>query len=85
MRVSTQVARIVSAIHQKIRMLKFSGAVPRSEPKILRTDSYPPAVSMSATRTWPVTCLVKPTLAPRSTKNVASVTMKLGNFVFTTT
>ena len=36
------------------------------------------------TRTVPVICFVTPRFTPWRTKKVASVTMKLGSFVFTT-
>src|SRR5829696_4852407 len=54
-------------------------------PKMLSQKSYPCAWSRPSTTTWPANSFEKLSLAPISTKNVPSVTIKLGSRVFSTT
>src|SRR6266550_1130282 len=73
---------MVIAIHHSTFTLK-SYCV-RSPAKNFRADSNPLALSMSWIAVWPVSLSVPAAFTPWRTKNVASVTMKLGSFVLTT-
>src|SRR5262249_55086939 len=82
-RASTQAATTVRPSHHMVATLSpyFGHTV---DAKILCANEKPEAWSMSSIETPPVILVVSPASIPRSMKNVPSVTMKLGSFVFTT-
>src|SRR6202158_2415531 len=82
-RLSTHVATTVMAIHQSTAVWKLYGAK-KVLPKIACALANPGAWSDTSNRTVLVRRSVTPTFTPLRTKNVASVMMKLGSLVRTT-
>ena len=76
---------IVSPIHQRTLTLKSYCVSSRtSRPAAVAPSRSPPARVDVSDRRLPVSCSVPAALTPWRTKNVASVTMKLGSCVLTT-